>query len=51
MKIKGKHVLTNKKFREKFVDAKQLTAPEFDYKRAIVHEINEEGQISYEWIK
>lgn len=51
MKIKGKHVLTNKKFREKFVDAKELTAPVFDYQRAIVDEINEEGQISYQWVK
>lgn len=51
MKIKGKHVLTNKKFREKFVEAKELTAPVYNYHRAIVHEINEEGQISYEWVK
>lgn len=37
MKIKGKHVLTNKKFKEKFKKEKEVHVPLFDPKRAMIH--------------
>mmetsp|Transcript_24343 Transcript_24343/g.33206 ORF Transcript_24343/g.33206 Transcript_24343/m.33206 type:complete len:232 (-) Transcript_24343:239-934(-) len=52
MKIKGKHVLTNKKFKEKFKKTEELYVPLFDPKRATIHEWDEDSnKITYSWIE
>lgn len=51
MKIKGKHVLTNKKFKEKFKKTEELYVPLFDPKRAMIYEFDEEDKkITYSWM-